>query len=217
MTGTVISYPIPAYQNLPIEPQFYQPSRFVIEDIGLGSTTTVTTETDHNYVIGQLVRLLVPDVFGTIQLNGREGYVISVPSDTQVVIDINSNSYNTFKALINPSTITDISSEGTSVTITTANTFVVGSLVTISAVVGLIEINGLTGRVNWATPLKISVAINSFGFSAYVSGGIVTLLSTPIVSQILAIGDITQGATNSTGLTNQGLYPLGTFINISPQ
>ena len=88
---TVISYPIPAYSNVPIEPQFYQPSRFVISGITLGQTTTVTTMTNMNYVIGQLVRLLIPPTFGARQLNEAQGYVLSIPAPNQVVLSINSS------------------------------------------------------------------------------------------------------------------------------
>lgn len=93
---TVISYPIPAYSNVPIEPQFYQPSRFVITAITLGQTTTITTSVDHNYVIGQLVRLIIPPPYGTRQLNERQGYVISIPSPTQVVLNIASIGMDAF-------------------------------------------------------------------------------------------------------------------------
>lgn len=87
---TVISYPIPAYQNVPIHTEYYQPSRFVISAITLGQTTTVTTEENNNYVIGQLCRLIIPPSFGCRQLNEVSGYVISVPASNQVVLDIYS-------------------------------------------------------------------------------------------------------------------------------
>lgn len=89
--GTVISFPIPPYQNLPIEAQFYEPSRFVISNITLGITTLVTTSLDHNYVIGQEIRLLIPSNFGCFQLNNRKGYVLSIPSSTQVQVSIDSS------------------------------------------------------------------------------------------------------------------------------
>lgn len=88
--GTVISYPIPPYQNLPIEPQFYQPRRYVISDVSLGITTVVTTLVDHDYVIGQEVRLLIPPSFGCIQLNSTTGFVLSIPSVDEVEISIDS-------------------------------------------------------------------------------------------------------------------------------
>ena len=89
--GSVISYPIPAYSNVAIEADFYQPSRFVISNIYLGQTTIITTSLDHNYVIGQEVRLIIPAVFGCFQLNGLSGYVLSLPSATQVEVSINSS------------------------------------------------------------------------------------------------------------------------------
>jgi len=94
--GGVISYPIPLFQNLTIDSDFYQPSRFIISAITRGQTTTITTSADQNYVVGQLVRLLIPGTYGTIQLNGRQGYVISVPSTTQVVVDIDSSFMDAF-------------------------------------------------------------------------------------------------------------------------
>lgn len=95
LTG-VISYPIPPYSNLPIEAQFYQPSRFVISAITLGESTTVTTTVNHNYVIGQLVRLLIPSVCGTIQLNEQEGFVISIPASNEVILNIDSTGFDPF-------------------------------------------------------------------------------------------------------------------------
>ncbi len=89
--GKVISYPIPAYQNLPIESQFYQPSRFVISDVDLGQTTVVTTTEDTNYVIGQVVRILIPPSFGCRQLNEVQGIVISIPADNEVELNIDSS------------------------------------------------------------------------------------------------------------------------------
>lgn len=91
MSGTVISYPIPPYSNVPIEAQYYQPSRFVISAVTLGSTTTVTTSTNHNYVIGQLVRLIIPPTFGCRQLNEQTGYVLSIPASNQIELSINSS------------------------------------------------------------------------------------------------------------------------------
>lgn len=96
MSDTVISYPIPAYSNVPIQADFYQPSRFQISAISLGITTTVTATADMNYVIGQLVRFIIPPTFGTRQLNERQGYVIGLPAVNQVTVDINSTGMDAF-------------------------------------------------------------------------------------------------------------------------
>lgn len=138
--GTVISYPIPLFQNFPIDSDFYKPSRFVISNVTLGSTTIITTSVDHNYVIGQEVKLLIPSNFGCYELNEQSGFVLSIPSSTQVEININSINDNAF-----------ISATAT--------------------------------------------------------------VSSP---QILAIGDINSGPTNSQGRTNQQTFIDGSFQNISP-
>lgn len=91
MQAPILSYPIPPYQNLPIEPQFYQPSVFVISAISLGQTTMVTTTANMNYVIGQQVRLNIPSNYGSYQLNQQLGYVLATPLPNQVIISINSS------------------------------------------------------------------------------------------------------------------------------
>jgi hypothetical protein len=93
---TVISYPIPAYSNVPINPQYYQPRRFVITAVAIGNTTTITTSTDQDFVIGQLVRFIIPPPFGIRQLNGQQGYVLSIISHTQFIVNIDSSQMDVF-------------------------------------------------------------------------------------------------------------------------
>lgn len=96
MTG-----PIPPYSNVPIQPQNFKPSRFVITAITLGQTTTITTSDNTNYVTGQLVRLVIPESFGSYQLNEQTGYVLSIPATNQVVLNINSTNANPFVSSTN--------------------------------------------------------------------------------------------------------------------
>ena len=88
--------PIAPENNPPINPQYYQPSVFNISAISLGVTTTITTSVDHNYVIGQNTRLLIPQTYGSYQLNELTGLVIQIPAADQVVLNINSTGANTF-------------------------------------------------------------------------------------------------------------------------
>ncbi len=88
----VVTYPTPAYSNVPIQSQNYQPSRFVISGITLGFPTIITTTENMNYVIGQLVRLNIPSSYGSTQLNGVSAYVITLPSANQVGLEILSTS-----------------------------------------------------------------------------------------------------------------------------
>lgn len=82
--------PIAPYSNVPINAQYYQPSRFVISALSFGASTTVTTTVDNNYVVGQLCRLLIPSNCGSRQLNEAEGYVLSIPAANQVTLAIYS-------------------------------------------------------------------------------------------------------------------------------
>lgn len=87
----VLTFPIPLYQNVEIREEYYIPQRYVIDDITLGQTTTVTTDGNHDYVVGQQIRFLIPANFGSYQLNNVKGIVTSIPSPTQLVIDVDSS------------------------------------------------------------------------------------------------------------------------------
>jgi len=93
--------PIAPERNPTIEPQFYQPSVFEITALTRGRSTTITTSTDHNYVVGQQVRLNVPNFYGTFQISGLQGIVTSIPADDQAVVNIDSTNFNVF--ISNPS------------------------------------------------------------------------------------------------------------------
>jgi len=98
MSNMVISYPIPPYSNVPINAEYYEPNRFVITAITQGQTTIVTTSVDQNFVIGQLVRLIIPPPYGIRQLNEQEAYVISIPAANQVELAIDSSFMDPFKS-----------------------------------------------------------------------------------------------------------------------
>lgn len=211
-----ISGPIALYANIPIHPEYYQPRRFVISAISLGKTTTVTTSEDHDYVIGQNVRIRIPVLYGAQQLNAAYGMVISIPSTTQVEINIDSSFANAF--IPNPltATITNIS-QTNPVVITANNSFKTGNFVTISSVVGMTELNNQTFQAVQVTATTITININGILFTPYVSDGTLTLVTFDnSVPQIMAVGDNNSGPTNLYGRIQQQTYIDGSFINISP-
>jgi len=55
----------------------------------------VTTDEDHIYVAGMIVRFLIPTAFGMVELNKLEGQVISLTNDT-LTIDIDSTNFTPF-------------------------------------------------------------------------------------------------------------------------
>lgn len=139
-----ITGPVALFNNLPIEPQFFQPWRFVISNITLGVTTTVTmiipSITTLNYVIGQQIRLIIPPTFGCRTLNQQTGYVLSVINPNQVVVDINSVGANPFIPSVGPPSATlpqilaigDISSGPTNTGRSNQATYIPGAFINIS-------------------------------------------------------------------------------------
>lgn len=218
MSSGVISYPIPAYSNPPIEPQYFQPSVFVISAITTGQSTTVTTTVAHNFVVGQLVRLLIPVLFGSYQLNYAKGYVTSIPTSTSVVVQINSVFSDAFIAQPYTATITNIViSTPSSVTVTANNSFKRGNSIIFSGVGGMTQINSQVGVIDSVNSTSFVLTIPTGTFSAYTSGGTATLYNVPQTpAQILAIGDINTGITSSTGPNIPTTSIPGSFINISP-
>jgi hypothetical protein len=89
--GSPFPGPTPPYNNPPIEPQYFQPSQFYISSITLGINTTITTIKNHNYVIGQAIKLIIPPANGCRQLNEVTGYVILIPTANSVTTTINSS------------------------------------------------------------------------------------------------------------------------------
>ncbi len=90
--------PIAPESNPPINPQYYLPGVFNIAAIVNGATTLVTTTVNHNYVVGQEVRFLISQLYGERQLNEQTGIVLSIPNPNQVVVGINSVSFDVFVA-----------------------------------------------------------------------------------------------------------------------
>ena len=131
--------PLAPEANPPINPQYYQPNVFVIQTITNGVTTTVTTTVNNNYVLGQLVRLLIPEVYGGQQFNEQEAYVISIPNPNQVVLLLDSSKFNIFTAHpssgITPPQIIAVGDINTGVTNTGRSgngTFIPGAFIDIS-------------------------------------------------------------------------------------
>lgn len=91
-------------------PYLYFPGSSVISAITTGTTTTISTTTNHNLVVGSEVAFRIPSSWGTTQLNTPSqtgnfgfpvyGYVTAVNSATQVVVGINSTGYTAFSSNI---------------------------------------------------------------------------------------------------------------------
>lgn len=82
---------------------------------------------------------------------------------------------------------------------------------------GMTQLNGPTFNITAVSPTTITLNINSIDFTAYTSGGTVSLITSDKTSpQIIAIGDGNSGQINSSGSMLVTTYVPGSFINISP-
>ena len=88
--------PVALYNNYPINADYYEPSRFEITDITRGRTTFITTSVEHNYTIGQQIRVLLPSEFGMYQINNQQGMVVDIPATDEVEVTINSSFYDPY-------------------------------------------------------------------------------------------------------------------------
>lgn len=213
--GTVLSFPIPPYANVPIEPQNFQPSQFIISNIMLGNPTTVTTTNNMNYVIGQLVRLLIPTPFGSFQLNEQEGYVVALPALNQIKVNINStNNVNAF--ISTPFTANITGATQSNPCVLTVSNSIYGNAIFIKSVGGMTQLNGSSFHILSQTATTITIDVNSTFFSPYTSGGTATAFPTDgRLPQIVAVGDINNGIVNASGRSNVSTLIPGSFQNIS--
>jgi hypothetical protein len=77
--------------NVPVNITYYTPQEYEISAITFGNTTTITATEDVDYVVGQEIRLHIPQWFGARELNQQLAYVISLPAANQVEININTS------------------------------------------------------------------------------------------------------------------------------
>ncbi len=66
-----------------------------IQNITNANPMVVTTVNPHGYTVGMVVRFVIPNLFGMIQLNGLAGQVIELTSNT-LTISINSINFLPF-------------------------------------------------------------------------------------------------------------------------
>lgn len=73
----------------------FQPAMRTITAITNAFPAQVTTEIDHQYQTGLVVRILVPDIYGMYQCNGLFG-TIEVTSATTFHIDLDTTTFDVF-------------------------------------------------------------------------------------------------------------------------
>lgn len=74
----------------------FQPAMRLVTAITNASPAQVTTSFDHDYRTGDIVRLYVPEWYGMRRVNQLQG-TITVTSDTEFTIDIDTTGFNIFE------------------------------------------------------------------------------------------------------------------------
>lgn len=100
--------PTGAYVMKVLYPFLYAPGQGWVSAITTGSTTTVTTTCAHNFVVGQEIGFLIPNAYGTTQLNTLPNLIIpgnplyyivtSVTSSTVFVCSANTSGATAFNS-----------------------------------------------------------------------------------------------------------------------
>jgi hypothetical protein len=92
--GTTGSWALISY-----DPIFY-PRRRYITKISQASQAVVTLSVTHGYQVGQIVRFVVPAVYGMTQMNGLQGTITAINTATTngntITVNINSSAFNAF-------------------------------------------------------------------------------------------------------------------------
>lgn len=98
--------PAGAYVKKVLYPYLYAPGVSFVEAITTGTTTTVVTTAQNNFVVGQEIAFRIPTAWGTYQLNSLPnsvtpgspiyGYVVSVTNTTTFVCSIDSTGFTAF-------------------------------------------------------------------------------------------------------------------------
>lgn len=78
-----------------IPPKYYSPYRRWITGITAANPAVITVSVAHNYLVGDKIRINVPNQFGMTQINGQLATITAVTAST-ITTDINSAAFTAF-------------------------------------------------------------------------------------------------------------------------
>lgn len=86
-----MAFPRPA-QAKPV----FQRAMRIITNITNGFPALVTTSFDHQYAVGDIVRLDIPSFFGMPQANQLAGTILTIPTANSFTVTIDTTFFDTF-------------------------------------------------------------------------------------------------------------------------
>ena len=218
--------PIAPERNPPINPQYYQPSRFEITDIvfdvyGVPFSITGATQAvqcvltcNGQFRAGQFIQ--ISSVLGMTELNGNVYEVVSYTSTT-VTIDVDSTGFTAYVSGGTAVRVNEFNLSVPTITVTTDvdHNYVLGQLVKVLVPVayGSVQLSNRQGYVVYVpSATEVTIGIPYFNVSNFISSPVYA----PNPPQIIAIGDGNQGYINPTGRVTSTTTIPGSFINVSP-
>lgn len=98
MTSPFNIGPLAPERNPPITPQYFYPNFSLIESITPIDTFTsqIVTQEINQFVVGQLIRFVIPILDGMRGLNEQTCYILEITNDTTFIAGINSQNMGTF-------------------------------------------------------------------------------------------------------------------------
>ena len=88
-----------SWRRIPYNPIFY-PRHRTITKVTKAASAVVTMSVTHGYTVGQVVRFIVPDIYGMVELNGLQGTITAINTTTTsgntITVDIDSSAFTTF-------------------------------------------------------------------------------------------------------------------------
>lgn len=84
------------WRRIPFDARFYPRRRF-ITSISQAASAVIVMSVTHGFTVGQEVRIIVPDVFGMVEMDGLLGTITAINTTTNsITVDINSTGFTAF-------------------------------------------------------------------------------------------------------------------------
>ena len=82
---------------VPVDPRFYPRRRFITA-ITQAASAVITMSVTHGYIVGEIVRIVVPTEFGMTQINGLLGTITALTTGgtNTITVNINSTAFTAF-------------------------------------------------------------------------------------------------------------------------
>jgi len=86
-----------SFRIVPFNPRYYPPNRY-ITSISRAASAVITLSVQHNFTVGQEVRIICPSAFGMTQINNLLGVITAVGTAAQntITVNIDSSGFNAF-------------------------------------------------------------------------------------------------------------------------